>query len=236
LGRLTVLDEISWDGREVPGDRTAALLRALVDAGPSGLSEDQLVSEVWIDGAPANPRKALQVVVSRARSATSAEVIERTRRGYKLGLAPNEVDAWALRPEGLRLAAEGRYADALPLLERASVGARDADARRRNNVMDEDVEVLAALLRALASVRGTPAALARYEKYRASLADTLGVDPSPELRALHAELLAADRPVRNGLRYDADRLVGREADVAALRVLVRTHRVVSIVGTGPPKI
>jgi len=216
LSRLTVLDEVAWDGREIPGDRTASLLKALVDAGPAGLSEDELIAEVWPDGAPNNPRKALQVVVSRARSATAAEVIERTRRGYRLLLASEEVDAWALRPEGLRLAEEGRYADALPLLERTA---------------PDDV-VMAALLRAVAAVHGVPAALTRYETYRVELAETLGVDPSPELRAQHAALLAADRPVRSGIRYDADRLIGREADVAALRVLVRTHRVVSIVGTG----
>lgn len=215
-----MIGEVAWEGREVAGDRTAALLRALVDAGPGGLSEDELVGEVWREATPANPRKALQVVVSRARSATSAEVIERTRRGYKLSLQPNEVDAWSLRPEGLRLAAEGRYADALPLLERAA------------DVAGDDGEVLTALLRSLAAVRGVPTALARYEEYRAKLADSLGVDPPPELRALHLELLASDRPVRSGVRYDADRLVGREVDVAALRGLVRTHRVVSIVGTG----
>ncbi len=157
MSRLTVLDEVSWEGRELAGDRTAALLRALVGAGPAGLSEDALVDQVWDDGAPANPRKALQVVVSRARSATSADVIERTRSGYRLSLSVSEVDAWALRPEGLRLAAEGRYADALPLLERAA--------------RDEDAEVIAALLRALAAVRGVPAALARFEEYRTRLAD-----------------------------------------------------------------
>jgi hypothetical protein len=95
LRRLTVVDEVAWEGREIPGDRTAALLRALIDAGLGEISEDELVFEVWADGAPAHPREALQVVVSRARSATSAEVIERTRRGYKLSLEPTEVDAWA---------------------------------------------------------------------------------------------------------------------------------------------
>jgi predicted ATPase/DNA-binding SARP family transcriptional activator len=216
LRRLTILDEVAWDGRQIPGDRTATLLRALVEAGPAGLTEGELVREVWADGEPSNPRKALQVVVSRARSATSAEAIERTRRGYRLSLAENEVDAWALRPEGLRLAAEGRYTEALPLLERTA----------------PDDDVMAALLRALAAVRGVPAALLRYEEYRAQLADSLGVDPSPALRAQHAALLAADRPVRSGVRYDADRLIGRESDLAALRALVAGHRVVSIVGTG----
>ena len=86
----------------------------------AGCSETALVDEVWGDDVPANPTKALQVVVSRARSATSSETIERTGRGYRLALAPEDVDAWALRPEGLRLASVGQYAAALPLLERAN--------------------------------------------------------------------------------------------------------------------
>ena len=74
-------------------------------------------------------------------------MIERTARGYRLALATTDVDAWALRPEGLRLAAAGDYAAALPLLERA----------------ESDDEVVAALLRAVAAVHGVPAALERYE-------------------------------------------------------------------------
>jgi predicted ATPase/tetratricopeptide (TPR) repeat protein/DNA-binding SARP family transcriptional activator len=217
--RLRVVDEVTWDGTAVPGERTHALLRALVEAGARGLGEQSLVEEIWGDDVPANPAKALQVVVSRARSATSSTAIERTATGYRLALAPAEVDCWAARPEGLRLAAEGRYAEALPLLEQAvESGADEA--------------VLAALLRAEAAVRGVPAALERYAGYQERLADTLGVDPAPELQALHRELLARDRPVRAGLRFDADHLIGRDADVAALRTLVRQHRLVSVVGAG----
>jgi predicted ATPase len=216
VARLRVLDEVSWDGAPVPGERTHALLRALVSAGRRGRSEDALVDEVWADDLPANPAKALQVVVSRARSATCAEAIERTARGYRLTLADDEVDAWALRPEGLRLAASGKYADALPLLERA----------------DPDDEVVAALLRSVAAVHGVPAALDRFESYRSTLAERLGVDPAPALRALHQELLARDRPVRSGLHHYASSLVGRDRDVAELRRLLRVHRVVSILGPG----
>ena len=218
--RLRVLDDVTWDGRPVPGERTHALLRALVDSGSRGLGDRALVEEVWADDRPANPTKALQVVVSRARSATAPEVIERTAYGYRLALSPGEVDAWALRPEGLRLAAEGRYAEALPLLERAQ------------ELAESDDDVTAALVRALADVHGVPAALERFEAYREDLADRLGVDPSPALQSLHTELLARDRPVRSGLRFDADALIGREADIAAVTAMVRTARVISIVGAG----
>ncbi|MEI7059199.1 BTAD domain-containing putative transcriptional regulator [Nocardioides sp. CCNWLW239] len=217
---LSVLDEVTWGGEPVAGERTRALLRALVDAGPRGASEAALVEEIWgRDDIPANPAKALQVVVSRARTATDAGAIERTPRGYRLGLPAAEVDAWSLRPEALRLAAEKRYAEALPLLERL-------------DRLDPDEEVTEALLRAIAAVQGVPAALERFEAYRAGLADGLGVDPSPRLRAVHTELLARDRPVRSGLRYDADMLIGREPDAAEVSALLKSSRVVTILGPG----
>ncbi|GAB4004472.1 ATP-binding protein [Nocardioides ultimimeridianus] len=216
MTRLGVLDDVTWDGSPVPGERTHALLRALVEAGPRGAGEKALIEEIWTDALPANPAKALQVVVSRARSATSAAAIERTAVGYRLALAPEEVDAWALRPVGLRLAAQGSYAEALPLLERAT----------------PDEEVVAALLRATAAVHGVPAALEWYEQHRTALADRLGIDPSPALQELHRELLASDSPVRSGLRHYASSLVGRDDALDELRGLLRAHRVVSILGPG----
>ncbi|MFJ9390206.1 ATP-binding protein [Nocardioides sp. NPDC101246] len=217
---LSVLDEVTWAGAPVAGERTRALLRALVEAGPRGASETALVEEIWgRDDVPANPAKALQVVVSRARTATAATAIERTPRGYRLGLDAGQVDAWSLRPEALRLAAEKRYAEALPLLERL-------------DRIESDEEVTEAVLRAVAAVHGVPAALERFEAYRSGLADGLGVDPSPRLRAVHAELLARDRPVRSGLRHDADVLIGREQDAAEVSALLKSSRVVTILGPG----
>ncbi|KAA1415263.1 AAA family ATPase [Nocardioides humilatus] len=218
--RLTVLDEVTWDGAAIPGERTHALLRALVEAAGRPVSDARLADEVWgIDEAPAHPAKALQVVVSRARTATSSEAIVRTPGGYRLDLAEEDVDAWAVRPLGLRLAAEGQYDEALPLLLRA-----DAEG--------SDDQVAAALLRAVAAVHGVPAALDRYERYREHLRQRLGVDPSPEMQALHLELLARDRPVRSGIRHYASTLVGRDDDVRALRASLERHRVVSILGPG----
>ncbi|WP_436495947.1 BTAD domain-containing putative transcriptional regulator [Actinokineospora sp. HUAS TT18] len=121
---------------------------------------------------------------------------------------------------GLALSRVGEHERALPLLA-AAVTRRPADE-----------DVLVCLLRGEAAVHGPSAALRQFEEYRARLADTLGTDPGEALRRLHTELLAQDRPVRQGLLFDHTELVGRDADIAALRALVRTARVTSIVGAG----
>ncbi|MBU2696378.1 hypothetical protein CCO04_14905 [Pimelobacter sp. 30-1] len=256
---MRLADEVTWDGAAVPGERTRVLLAVLAEARGKAVGEERLIEEIWGDEPPANPTKALQVVVSRARSATAAEVVERAGHGYRLALDTGDVDVWTHdhaveaarraaaagawseavahlphldgRPAlaGRILSALGRHDEALPLLEAAGTGT-GTGAGAREDARDD--ACLAALLRSEAAVRGVPAALARYETYRAGLADRLGVDPSPELQALHAELLLRDRPVRSGLSHYASSLVGRDDDLTRLRALVRTHRVVSIVGPG----
>ena len=240
---LRLLDEVSWQGTALPGGRTQALLAALVAAGGQ-VGEDRLVDEVWgPDEVPANPAKALQVVVSRARAQTAPEVVVRTDHGYRLGLRPGDVDALALHEavvgardaEGhhdmVRARDLARTALALPapgtagegplggraqLAERQRSVARAVLGRALSALGDHeealpllveagagDETSVAALLRSLAAVHGVPAALDRYERHRSELADRLGVDPGPMLQAVHGELLAADRPVREGLRFEA---------------------------------
>lgn len=124
------------------------------------------------------------------------------------------------RTHALALARTGLDADAVAGLSRAH---RDDP---------DDTEVLEALLRSEAASAGVPVALARYETYRSGLADRLGVDPDPVLQRVHRELLAADAPVRSGVLFEADDLLGREADLAGLRALVRTGRLTTILGPG----
>ena len=81
-------------------------------------------------------------------------------------------------------------------------------------------------------MRGVPAALARYASYVERMRDSLGAEPGEDLRRMHAELLARDAPVREGLKYDAAPMVGRDHDVARIRTLLETSRVVSVVGPG----
>jgi len=124
------------------------------------------------------------------------------------------------RTHALALARCGLDAEAMAGLARVHL--RDPD----------DTEVLDALLRSEAASAGAPVALSRYEAYRSGLADRLGVDPDPVLQRVHRELLAADDPVRSGVRFDADDLLGRADDLAGLRTLVRTGRLTTILGPG----
>ena len=272
---LRLLDGVSWKGTPLPGERPAALLAALALA-PSGVSDTALIDVVWEDEQPANPTKALQVLVSRVRSQCGADVLVRNGNGYRLGVAHEEVDALLLG-QLLQRAASGlasgdpeeavaRSREALelasgddqlgdgPLAEvRARARGTAHDARRLLGIAlarsgrereslehlrpvhegaTDDTDVLEALLRAEAVVSGVPVALARYEDYRTGLRDRLGVDPSDALQRLHRELLAADEPVRTGIRYDAEELLGREADLARLRASVRNSRLTSIIGPG----
>lgn len=276
---LELLDDVRWHGRPVVGDRPRALLATLAAGDGRAVSSDRLVEAVWGEDAPANAGKALQVLVSRTRSACGPDAVVRDDIGYRLGVPPEQVDALRLteltRGAGRALAAgdpararalvteartltrslvapgdedggalarlrrdaaaaddqlaallgraltaTGDHADALPLLE---------EAVRRDG---GDEATLACLLRSEAAVRGAGAALDRYERYRTDLRDRLGVDPGPELQRAHRDLLARDNPVREGLRYDATPLIGRDDDVRALRALVDTSRVVSVVGPG----
>ncbi|GII63626.1 hypothetical protein Skr01_37110 [Sphaerisporangium krabiense] len=281
---LVLLDGVRWQGERVIGDRARSLLAVLAMHGRAGVGDERLIEELWPDEAPANPTKALQVVVSRTRAATGAEVVLRIPRGYRLGLPADQVDALLLGAlvEQARAAlgeddtalARRRAEEAMALLAGGldgTTGPRDemttgplaelrgvaagwaAEARRvaalargRSGAHEgalplleeaaadrpHDEELLACLLRSEAAVRGAAAALERYERYRTGVIARLGAEPGPELARVYAELLAADRPVRKGILFDGSSLLGRDGDIRAVHALVRTNRVVSIIGPG----
>jgi predicted ATPase/DNA-binding SARP family transcriptional activator len=118
------------------------------------------------------------------------------------------------------LSRSGAHDEALPALEAAVAGQAD------------DETLLADLLTSIAAVRGAAAALERFERYRADLRDRLGSDPGPVLQRLHQRLLSLDSPVREGVQYEATRLLGRADDIRKLRAAMVASRVVSIVGPG----
>ncbi len=272
---LTLLDGVAWRGRPIPGERVAALLAALTSR-PEGVSDTRLIDLIWLDDTPANPTKALQVLVSRARTALGAEHLTRYDGGYRLAVPVAQVDALELSRllrEAQAALARGEAAEAAALAARAleipvaeapddhgplselredaedarrrvqrvlglalAESGRDADALPHLEAVHtravHDTTVTGALLRGVAATAGSAAALERYEAYRADLADRLGVDPDPALQRLHGELLVADAPVRDGVHFDLDSLLGRADDLAALRIALRRSRLVSIVGPG----
>jgi predicted ATPase/DNA-binding SARP family transcriptional activator len=92
---LTLLDDVRWGGEPVVGERPQALLAALATG--RAVRAEHLVEQVWADDVPANPAKALQVLVSRTRAACGPDAVERVGDGYRLGVAPDEVDCLAVR-------------------------------------------------------------------------------------------------------------------------------------------
>ncbi|OAH11299.1 AfsR/SARP family transcriptional regulator [Streptomyces jeddahensis] len=96
-------------------------------------------------------------------------------------------DAESARWEARRLdARRGRLTAALALGQAEQV-LPELAALCGSHPLDESLHVLH--LRALRAAGRTAEALAAYESVRRELADRLGSDPGPELRALHAELL-----------------------------------------------
>ncbi|MCX5376997.1 BTAD domain-containing putative transcriptional regulator [Streptomyces sp. NBC_00091] len=96
-----------------------------------------------------------------------------------------------------------------------------------------DEPLRAQQLRALRAA-GRPAdALATYERTRRDLAEGLGTDPGPELRALHAELLQTPPPQpRGNIRPRLTSFVGREPELAALADDLARVRLVTLTGPG----
>lgn len=88
------------------------------------------------------------------------------------------------------------------------------------------------LMRAL-HAGGRPAeALTVYEEARRTLADELGADPSPELAALHLELLRGTGPDRRRLPAQLTRFVGREPELTRIAALLPHTRLITLTGPG----
>ncbi|MEU9119306.1 BTAD domain-containing putative transcriptional regulator [Streptomyces sp. NPDC048506] len=153
------------------------------------------------------------------------------------GVEAARAESRRLDAQRLRLAADlalGRADRALPTLA----------ALCQDHPLDEPLQALR--LRALRAAGRTAEALAAYEEIRTGLVDRLGADPGPELRALHAELLApATEPVRppaaapaptrarpGNLRARLTSFVGRDIDLAAIRSDLAEHRLVTLLGPG----
>jgi DNA-binding SARP family transcriptional activator len=144
-------------------------------------------------------------------------------------------DAAVTRLEGLRLTAmEDRFYAEVGLGHGVELLAELTDAVAAHPMRER---LVAALMRALVAAGRDTEALLVYERTREALADALGVDPSPELSALHVALLRGELGRREehrktNVRAELTSFVGREADVAAVRKLVAEYRLTTLIGPG----
>jgi predicted ATPase/DNA-binding SARP family transcriptional activator len=177
---LSLLEDVRWRGQSVVGERPRALLAALAARAGRPVRAEELIELIWGDAAPANATKSLQVLVSRTRSACGTDAIVRDGVGYRLGIAPAEVDT-------LRLAALVREAAALLERDAASAAELTRDALALADgaafAVDEDGGPLHDIRRlAAADVASAAAILARASSRVGAHAEAL-----PALEAAHAE-------------------------------------------------
>src|SRR5215472_13930576 len=242
----TLVDWI-W-GERPPSDAANALQRLvsrLRKALPEGLVEGQTDGYRLRVKPDAVDAVRFERIVGQARTDENPRRVRLLREALALwrGAAMQDVglqesaafDAAVTRLERLRLTAmEDRFDAEVGLGHGAEVVAELTDMVAAHPARER---LVAALMRALAAAGRDTEALLVYERTREALADALGVDPSPELSALHIALLRGELGQRQesrktNVRAELTSFVGREADVAAVRELIAEHRLTTLVGPG----
>ncbi len=226
------------DGDSLPvgGPKQRLVLALLVVAAGRVVPIDRLVTALWPEDAPADPRRSLQVYISNLRRTLDGDVdVEHRDDGYVLHLDPEQVDAlrfarlvdegeerladdpdhaattlrealelWRGRPFGALADEPSLVAEVerLEELHRRGVERRiDADLALglHAQLIGELRELTASfplwehlwfqLMTALHRSGRQAEALDAYERARQTLAEELGIDPSPRLQELHTKVL-----------------------------------------------
>ncbi|MFD4322508.1 BTAD domain-containing putative transcriptional regulator [Streptomyces sp. NPDC058548] len=270
VAAFRLVDDL-W-GDEPPGNplralqaKVSQLRRALEEAEPGG--RDLVVTQ-----APgyllAVPEGSLDVHGFARLAARARETADPRDRAVLLGEA---LGLWR-GPAFADFAAEPFARAAADRLEEERLVVRETLAEARLESGEQDVlagelaelvalhplreRLRAVQLRALYRAGRQSEALAGYEELRTLLADELGLDPSPELAALHAAMLRQDAslsapaaapsaavratprptagggPVRGNLFTPLTGIVGRDAAVAEVRGLLTERRLVTLTGPG----
>ncbi|MFC8763577.1 BTAD domain-containing putative transcriptional regulator [Streptomyces sp. NPDC057193] len=198
-----LVDEV-WHGDQPPADAVAAL-QALVGRLRKALGRDRVISAEGgyrLDARPGDvdvrrfERLAAEgtAALGAADPARAAALLDEALglwRGPALADLPDR-DAEAARWEARRLDARRARLDAALALGEAPAALPELTALCAAHPLDEPLQALR--IRALRDTGRAAEALAAYEAVRRSFATRLGTDPSPALRALHAELLSPERP------------------------------------------
>jgi predicted ATPase/DNA-binding SARP family transcriptional activator len=244
--KATLVDWI-W-GERPPSDAANALQRLvsrLRKALPDGLVEGQTDGYRLMVEPDAVDAVRFERLVGQARNDGDPRRVRLLREALALwrGAAMQDVgledsaafDAAVTRLERLRLTAmEDRFEAEVSLGHGVELVPELTDLVAAHPVRER---LVAALMRALVAAGRDTEALLVYERTREALADALGVDPSPELSALHVALLRGELGLREenrktNMRAELTSFVGRDADVAVVRELIAEHRLTTVIGPG----
>ena len=244
--KATLVDWI-W-GERPPSDAANALQRLvsrLRKALPDGLVEGQTDGYRLRMEPDAVDAVRFEHLVGQARNDENPRRVRLLREALALwrGAAMQDVglqesaafDAAVTRLEGLRLTAmEDRFDAEISLGHGAELVTELTDVVAAHPLRER---LVAALMRALAATGRDTEALLVYQRTREALADALGVDPSPELSALHVALLRGElgrgeENRKTNVPAELTSFVGKDADVAAVRELIAEHRLTTLIGPG----
>jgi predicted ATPase/DNA-binding SARP family transcriptional activator len=187
--------------------------------------------------------RARETEDARARAGLLAEALALWRGPAFADFADEpHIRTAAARLTGDRLAAQEDLAEAqLVLGEHAELLSGLTELITGNPLRER---LRAVQMRALYRAGRPGEALDCYQDFRLHLAAELGLDPGPDLVALHRAMLARDPslgappgppgPARRRANLPAaiSELIGREEAVAGVRALVQSNRLVTLTGTG----
>ncbi|RFS87558.1 AfsR/SARP family transcriptional regulator [Actinomadura spongiicola] len=252
-GRPVSADRLAEDlwGNDPPGNpvntlqtKVSQLRRVLEQAEPGGRGLVVFEAPGYILRAPDVDAARFAALIERSRAATDLQV--------KAGLLSDALRLWrgpacvefrdeefvraaVTRLEEQRLTALEEWAEVRLELGEHRVLADELGEAVAEHPLRERLR--AVQLRALYRSGRQAQALASYDDLRHRLADELGLDPSPELVALHRAMLrqdaslAPDRP-RTNLPAPLTGLIGRDQAVAEVGALLEAGRLVTLTGPG----
>jgi len=224
---------------------------------------DRLIDDLWGSQLPGNPSGTLSAKVSQLRRAFedaepgSRALVKSGPAGYSLTLDSSSYDALTFADrvaagqlgEALALWRGPAYADFADeaFVETAVARLNELRLTALETWADASVGELAALvaehplrerlrashMRALYRSGRQSEALESYEELRRLLADELGLDPSPELVALHQSILTQELPSRrSNLPAQLTSLIGRGEALADVSSCLASARLVTLTGPG----
>jgi predicted ATPase/DNA-binding SARP family transcriptional activator len=246
----------------IQGLKVRALLADLLVHEGRPVPADRLIDDLWGSDLPGNPSGTLSAKVSQLRRAFedaeqgSRALVRSGPAGYSITVDGSSYDALQFAErvaagdvdEALALWRGPAYADfadepfvetavarltdrRLSACEQADLSVSDLAVLVREHPLREGLR--AAHMKALYRAGRQGEALESFSQLRDHLRDELGLDPSPELVALHQSILAQELPhARNNLPAELTDLIGRAVALTEVTTCLSSARLVTLTGPG----